>query len=301
MPVSDEELALLAASHDMISLGMRADEVRRGRHGSRTTFVRVATVSADVGAPLALPAEAGEISITGTPVSHAAAVERVRKVAAAAKGIALSGFSLADLEQLSVLEGVTLRALLEDLRAAGLELIAEAPLDRLRDARRSTEEVNIAGLTLARLTIHQIQSLDPLPAFRAVADLQRAVAVVRAFAPLPRKINTALPTTGYDDVKRVALARIAVENVPSIQVDWALYGPKLAQVALTVGADDVDAVSAEDDQTQGPRRTPFEEIRRNIRAAGLDPVERNGRFEVIRSAESLGVPAAGRGLTTSAR
>ncbi len=74
--------------------------------------------------------------------------------------------------------------------------------------------------------------------YRDVAALQRAVAVIHAFAPLPRRVNPAVPTTGYDDVKRVALARLIVENVPSIQVDWALYGPKLTQVALTVGADD---------------------------------------------------------------
>ena len=90
-----------------------------------------------------------------------------------------------------------------------------------------------------------------------------------------------MPTSGYDDVKRVALARIIVDNVPSIQVDWALYGPKLAQVALTVGADDVDGVSADDDMAQGRRRAPLEEIRRNIVAAGQQPVERNGRFDVM--------------------
>jgi aminodeoxyfutalosine synthase len=116
---------------------------------------------------------------------------------------------------------------------------------------------------------------------KSVADLQRRVAVVRAFAPLPRRVNPAVPTTGYDDIRRVALARVIVDNVPSIQVDWTLYGPKLAQVALTVGADDVDAVSAEDDLSEGRRRAPLEEIRRNIRAAGLEPVERNGRFDAI--------------------
>ena len=92
-----------------------------------------------------------------------------------------------------------------------------------------------------------------------------------------------MPTTGYDDVKRVALARLIVDNMPSIQVDWSLYGPKLAQVALTVGADDVDGVSAEDETGQGRRRAPLEEIRRNIRAAGQEPVERNGRFEPHRA------------------
>ncbi len=79
----------------------------------------------------------------------------------------------------------------------------------------------------------------------------------------------------------MALARIVVDNVPSIQVDWSVYGPKLAQVALTVGADDVDAVSPLDETTEGRRRAPLEEIRRNIRAAGLEPAERNGRFEIL--------------------
>jgi aminodeoxyfutalosine synthase len=296
MPVSNAELMSLAASHDIISIGMLADEVRRARHGARTTFVRVASIAADPGAPAACPSTAGEIRVTGTPVSRAAAVERVRQLAAAAKGTVLSAFSLADLEQVSITEGVTLRAFLEELQAAGLELVAEAPFDRLQDARRSIEEVNIAGLALARLTIHQVHSSDPLPLFKAVAGLQRAVGVVRAFAPLPRTVNAALPTTGYDDVKRVALARIVADNVPSIQVDWSLYGPKLAQVALTVGADDVDAVSPEDDRTQGSRRAPLEEIRRNIRAAGLEPVERNGRFDVVRSVEtSERVPGPGDG------
>src|SRR5262249_35534579 len=116
---------------------------------------------------------------------------------------------------------------------------------------------------------------------KSAADLQRSVAVVRAFAPLPRRVNPSAPTTGYDDIKRVAIARIIVDNVPSIQVDWSLYGPKLAQVALTVGADDVDAVSAADDDSGGHRGSPLEEIRRNIRAAGFEPVERTGRFESV--------------------
>jgi aminodeoxyfutalosine synthase len=193
----------------------------------------------------------------------------------------LSGYSLADLEQLAGREKVTLRALLEDCRAAGLELVAEAPIDLLQSARRSIEEVNIAGLTLGRVSVHRLPGPEPIPLFKAVVDLQRAVGVIRAFAPLPGAINPAAPTTGFDDMKRVALARLVVDNVSSIQVDWSLYGPKLAQVALTVGADDVDGVSAVDDLSAGRRRAPLEEIRRNIVAAGQEPVERNGRFDVI--------------------
>jgi aminodeoxyfutalosine synthase len=283
--ISAAELTSLATSHDIISIGMLADDLRRQRHGAKMTFVRVATTSADAGAPVVRPPSAGELRIVGAPASRAAAVERVRGVAAAAAGAVVTGFSLADLEALAAREGVMLRTLLEELRAAGLELVAEAPMDRLQDPRRSIEEVNIAGLSLARLTVEKAGSADPMPLLKAVADLQRAVAVVRAFAPLPRRINPAVPTTGFEDVKHVALARLVVDNVPSIQVDWSLYGPKLAQVALTVGADDVDGVSAEDETTEGRRRAPLEEIRRNIIAAGQEPVERNGRFDLLREGD----------------
>ncbi len=281
MAVTDTDIASLAASHDIIDIGMRADAVRREKHGTRTTFVRVATIDAAPGASVAWPPAAGELRIVGTPATRAAARARVQEAAAVARGVPLSGFSLADLERLASQEGATLREVLEELRAAGLELVAEAPFDALRDARRSIEEVNIAGLALARLTIHKLPSLDTVAWLKGVADLQHDVAVIRAFAPLPRQVNPAIPTTGYDDVKRVALARLIVANIPSIQVDWQLYGPKLAQVALTIGADDVDGVSAEDDDAQGRRRAPLEEIRRNIRAASQEPVERNGRFDPV--------------------
>src|SRR5262249_22143109 len=137
MPVSDPEIAILGATYDIISLGVRADEVRRQRHGTRTTFVRVANVPADPKGPLSWPPKPGEIRIVGARPDRAGAIDRVRQVVQQAGSVPVSAFSLADLEGLAAREGVTLRALLEELRAEGLELIAEAPLDRLHDARRS--------------------------------------------------------------------------------------------------------------------------------------------------------------------
>jgi CofH/MqnC C-terminal region len=281
MTVSSATLSSLVASHDIISLGIAADEVRRARHGARTTYVRVADVETAPGSALSIPSAAGEIRIIGTAATKASALQRVTEVVAVAAGKPVSGYSLADLEVLAAQERITLRDLLEQLRAAGLELVAEAPFDCLRDPKRSIEEVNIAGMRLARLTIHQLPTNDIEGLYKQIAALQYDVAVIPGFAPLPRKMNPAVPTTGFDDVKRVAVARLFLEHVPSIQVDWSLYGPKLAQVALTVGANDVDAVSPLDDSAEGRRRAPLEEIRRNIRAAGQDPIERDGRFDLL--------------------
>jgi len=98
---------------------------------------------------------------------------------------------------------------------------------------------------------------------------------------MPTRLDAMRPTTGYDDVKSVAMARLAAPNIPTIQVDWLRYGPKLAQVALTFGADDIDNVTASDEAPDGRRRAPLEDVRRNIEAAGLEPAERDGRFELI--------------------
>ena len=65
MPVTDAELISLAASHDIITIGALADELRRERHGTRTTFVRVAEVPAAADASLPSPASAGSGITTG--------------------------------------------------------------------------------------------------------------------------------------------------------------------------------------------------------------------------------------------
>ena len=67
---------------------------------------------------------------------------------------------------------------------------------------------------------------------------------------------------------------------PSIQVDWLFYGPKLAQVALTVGADDVDGISADDDVSQGPR-VPRSRKSGATSARRAEPAERDGRFDLL--------------------
>ncbi len=76
----------------------------------------------------------------------------------------------------------------------------------------------------------------------------------------------------------------------AIEVDWLLYGPKLAQVALTFGADFLDAVPATSDESMGRRRQTVEDVERNIRAAGFEPEE----YRPARSAPS---PSGGRSRT----
>jgi 2-iminoacetate synthase ThiH len=134
------------------------------------------------------------------------------------------------------------------------------------------------GIDIGRLIVGKPMADDGVGLFHQVASWGASAAHVHTFAPLVQATDTRV-TTGYDDGRRVALARLLVDNIDSIQVNWSRYGPKLAQVALIFGADDVDAVSPLDSLDYGPRRAPLEEIKRNILAAALVPVERNGCFE----------------------
>jgi hypothetical protein len=268
----------IVGTPDLIAVGVLADEVRRQLHGVRTTFVRVLEVHVEA-IPAALPpgANAGELRLVGPPSSATQALEAVasaRKLSGG--GIPLSGFSLADLAALEPSSS----DLFASLAREGLEAVADLPVDGPGDTGATVTRARAAGLRVERMTVHGAAA-DPLSTVAAAIELQRTVGGFRTFAPLPRTLSTMAPTTGYEDVKAVVLARLLTRDIPSVQVDWPLYGPKLAQVALTVGADDVDGVAAVDSGTLGARRSALEEITRNIRAAGLEPVERNGRHEVV--------------------
>jgi aminodeoxyfutalosine synthase len=282
--LTDEEVRAIDATHDIITVGMLADEVRRARHGKLTTFVRVAEIAAAAGPETlaAIPRAAGELRITGAPERLDEAASAVSRVAAAAGGRPVSGFALPELLACAAREGRPLEDVLAALRDVGLELVAEALDDALDDPIRALQAVDRARLRVARVTVRSAGG-DRIALLRRVAAAQAAVGSLRAFAPLARGGSAIHPTTGYEDVKQVALARLLVDNIPSIQVDWARHGPKLAQVALTFGADDVDAVSPGDEAPDGWRRAPLEEIRRHIQAASFVPVERNGRFEIVSS------------------
>ncbi len=273
------EAQQLLESPDLIAIGVRADDVRREMHGARTTFVRVFEVHVDA-VPGALPGglAAGEIRLAGRPPSLEAALAAVRAVAGLAGGIPVTGFSLADLQAVA---GASLPDACAALADAGLAAIAEVQVDQLTsDDEAAIAAVRRSGLGLSRLTVLEPNAADRLDLALRARDLQRSAGGFRIFAPLPRLSSVTAPSTGYDDVKQVAIARLLAPDIESIQVDWPLYGPKLAQFALTVGADDVDGIAAVDAGMLGTRRSPLEEIRGNIRAAGLDPVERNARYEV---------------------
>ena len=188
-----------------------------------------------------------------------------------AGGQLLTGFSLAAIADR---HWGKLSDVLKRLKRAGLDAIAEAPVDLLRDAEDDLGACLDAGLPVRCLSLHSPIGSDGRSSWLVhLRDLLKKFPLIDTVNPLSREQSITVPTTGYEDVRAVALARLVL-SVKNIQVDWTQYGPKLAQVALTFGANDLDRVSTADDASLGKRRTAVEDVRRNIAAAGFTPVER---------------------------
>jgi aminodeoxyfutalosine synthase len=277
-PLPAEEITSLAAAPDILPLGMLADALRRRIHGPQVTYLRVAPCAFDASFADAVPPAAREVRITGRPDTLKLALAAVESAKAVAGKRTVSGFVWADVERIA--DGGVEKTL-QALRAAGLDAIAEVPLDLEGGAERVIEQLAAAGFRQLRLTVAQAPAAERTALLLEAGRLQERHACIQAVNPLPTLLNTFRPTTGYEDVKMVAVARLAAPNIPTIQVDWLRYGPKLAQVALTFGADDLDDVGASDEAPDGHRRAPLAEVRRNIEAAGFTPAERDGRFNVL--------------------
>jgi aminodeoxyfutalosine synthase len=273
--LSPDEIRTLAGTPDILPLGMLADALRRRIHGTRVTFLRVAACAFDQSIADAVPPAARELRLTGSPETLDAAVSAVQAARSVAGLRTVTAFTWADAERW---RGDDDQGVLKKLRDAGLDAIAELPLDKIADPRTALKALTTRGFTQVRLSVASSPAAERIGLLLRAAELQKEFGCIQALDPLPSKLAAFRPTTGYDDVKMVAIARLAAPDIPTIQVDWQRYGPKLAQVALTFGADDIYGVSPSDAAPEGRRRAPLEEIRRNIEAAGFEPVERDGRF-----------------------
>jgi len=275
------EITALAVAPDILPLGMLADVVRRRIHGKRITYLRVAACACDKSHVDEVPFGAQEIRIVGTPASLDAAMTSVQMVRAVAGDRVVSGFSWGDVDRMAAAAGLPVSRVLATLHSAGLEALVDVPLDAVEDADHVVSSLLDAGFRQLRLTIEKAPASDRQGLMERASGLQKQYGSIQAINPLPTALPPFRPTTGYEDVKAVAIARLVAPNIATIQVNWLRYGPKLAQVALTFGADDLDAVSASDEAPEGRRRAPLEEVHRNVEAAGLSPTERDGHFNAV--------------------
>jgi aminodeoxyfutalosine synthase len=108
-----------------------------------------------------------------------------------------------------------------------------------------------------------------------------------AFQPWEAPAMRLPETTAFDDLKAIAVARLLLDNVPHIKSYWIMITPRLAQVGLSFGADDIDGTVTEekiahDAGAKTPQLMTVHELVRLVREAGRRPVERDTLFNVVR-------------------
>lgn len=229
----------------------------------------------------------------------------------------IKAFTMVEVAYLAKRAKLSIHETLQQLKLAGVDSLpgggAEIFADRVRSIICDHKIDGAQWLETARCA-HQIglrsnatmlyghvendeDRADHLLKLRALQD---ETGGFQTFIPLAfHPDNTALhhlpKTSGMLDIKTIAISRLVLDNFAHIKAYWQMLTPKIAQIALRFGADDIDGTVIEEkiyhdagaSTPQGMRR---EELMRLIREAGRQPVERDTLYHpVIRTETSFTV------------
>ncbi|HSM50878.1 MAG TPA: aminofutalosine synthase MqnE [Thermoanaerobaculia bacterium] len=110
-----------------------------------------------------------------------------------------------------------------------------------------------------------------------------------AYHPENNYLGLRYHTTGLDDLRHVATARLVLDNIPHVKAYWVMVTPKLAQIALSCGADDLDGTVVEETiyhmaGAETVQQLSRPELERIVREAGFEPVERDTLYHPVHRA-----------------
>src|SRR6184192_1758215 len=229
----------------------------------------------------------------------------------------LKAFTMVEVAYLSKRAKLSIRETLQELKTAGVDSLpgggAEIFADRVRhiicdhkiDGDQWLETARLAhemGLksNATMLYGHVENDEDRVDHLMRLRALQDETGGFQTFIPLAfHPANTALEhlprTTGMLDIRQIAVSRLVLDNFPHIKAYWQMLTPKIAQIALRFGADDLDGTVIEEKiyhdagatTPQGLRR---QELIRLIHEAGREPVERDTLYRpVVRGEASFSI------------
>ncbi|MDZ4799341.1 MAG: aminofutalosine synthase MqnE [Bryobacteraceae bacterium] len=112
-----------------------------------------------------------------------------------------------------------------------------------------------------------------------------------AFHPDNTSLQHIGKTTGFDDIKTIAVSRLMLDNIPHIKAYWIMMTERIAQVAQRFGADDIDGTVVEEKIYHDAGATTSQAMRRGellqlIRRAGREPRERDTLYRPVQRTES---------------
>lgn len=228
-------------------------------------------------------------------------------------GVHIKAFTMVEIAFFAKRYKMAIREVLEKLKAAGVDSMpgggAEIFADRVRHIICDHKIDGSEWLDIARIA-HQVglksnatmlyghieNDEDRIDHMLRLRELQDETHGLQTFIPLAfHPDNTPLQhlpwTTGMLDLRTIAVSRLMLDNIPHIKAYWQMLTPKIAQVALRFGADDIDGTVVEEKiyhdagatTPQGMTRT---ELIRLIREAGRQPVERDTLYRPVQRTES---------------
>jgi aminodeoxyfutalosine synthase len=190
---------------------------------------------------------------------------------------------------------------LESLTGGGAEIFRKEVRSAIAKGKESAEEYldvhrtwhRMGGRSTCTMLYGHVESLadrvDHLRQLRALQDETRGFV---GFVPLPYQpenndIPVKTPPTGFDALRTIAVSRIYLDNFDHITAYWVGMGLKLAQVALSYGADDLHGTIIEEHifhmaGAKSPQLQTEAEMVKAIREAGRTPVQRNTFYEPIK-------------------
>jgi aminodeoxyfutalosine synthase len=94
-------------------------------------------------------------------------------------------------------------------------------------------------------------------------------------------------TTGYEDLKNIAVGRLFLDNIPHVKTHWPMVTPFLSQIALSFGCDDVEGTVVyeriyHEAGAHTEMQMPYMDLVQLIRGAGKRPVERDSLYQTVR-------------------
>ena len=234
--------------------------------------------------------------------------EMLERIKALRPKVLIQAFTAVEIAHLAELAGKSVSETLSVLVEAGLDSLpgggAEVFSTRIREAlcakKLSSKNWLSVSMTAHRMGIKtnatmlygHMETLEErvghLLALRQAQDETGGFLtfIPLAFHPKNTELEHLTGTTGLDDLKNIAVARLLLDNFPHIKSFWIMIGPKLAQISLSFGADDIDGTVIEERIThmagaETAQAMTREEILHLIREAGREPVERDTLYNQI--------------------
>ena len=190
---------------------------------------------------------------------------------------------------------------LDSLTGGGAEIFRKEVRSAIAKGKESAEEYldvhrtwhRLGGRSTCTMLYGHVESLadrvDHLRQLRALQDETRGFVgfVPLAYQPEDNDIPVRTPPTGFDSLRTIAVSRIYLDNFDHVTAYWVGLGTKLAQVALSYGADDLHGTIIEEHifhmaGATSPQLQTEADMIKSIREAGRMPVQRNTVYEPIR-------------------